>query len=177
SIAIDRDGACGRLVLYPALGFGRDSDLGGLSTLVAHHATDRSTTIVVVGGDESFARDAFVATSPLRTLHIDDDGRVREVRAGFRSAAPRLVINHALDRMAADTREGAFPAIEFATARSLISSPPSDGPENRPFRGVVTGALTAAIVVCFAVEVAISRDCFRGEGASLSVVYRMGGVQ
>jgi rhomboid protease GluP len=40
----------------------------------------------------------------------------------------------------------------------------------------VTSALTVAIVACLAVEVAISRDAFIGEGATLSVVYRMGGI-
>ncbi len=177
AVLIHRDGACGRLVLYPALGFGRENDLPGLRALALRHETDRSTTLVVVGGGEEFGRNALEATAPVRTLHIDEQGRVREGRGGFRSAAPRLVIESALDRMAEDLKEGAFPSVDFETARRLVSSRPDlDMIPSPPFRGVVTSALTVAIVACFAVEVAISRDAFTGEGATLSVVYRMGGI-
>ena len=177
AIILDREGACGRLVLYPALVFGRENDLPGLRTLAARHESDRSTTIVVVGGGEAFGRSAFEATAPVRTLHIDDSGQVREVRGGFRSSAPRLVIESALDRLAADLREGAFPSLDIETARSLVSSASEgDRKPNAAFRGAVTSALTLAIVLCFAVEVAISRDSLRGAGATLSVVYRMGGI-
>ena len=177
AVVVERDGACGRLILCPALAFGRENDLPGLRTLASRHASDRATTIVVVGGSEEFGRSAFEATAPVRTLHVDDAGRVREARAGFRSSSPRLVIESALDRMAADLREGAFPSVDFETARDLVSS----GPEHDlrpapPLRGVVTSALTFAIILCFAVELAISPDSFRGGGATLTVAYRMGAI-
>ena len=177
AVIVERDGACGRLVLCPALGFGRENDLPGLAALAARYALDRTTTIVVIGGGEEFGRSAFRATAPVRTLHIDDLGRVREVRAGLRSSSPRLVIESALDRMAADLREGAFPSVDFETARGLVS----DGPERHfrpapPLRGVVTTSLTFAIVLCFAVELAISPDSFSGGGATLTVAYRMGAI-
>ena len=59
----------------------------------------------------------------------------------MRPSSPRLVIENALDRMAADLHEGAFPTVDFETARSLVS----DGPEHEfrsapPLRGVVTTA-------------------------------------
>ena len=177
AVMVERDGACGRLVLSPALGFGRENDLPGLAALAARHLEDRATTLVVVGGGEEFGRRAFAATAPMRTLHVDDLGAVREARAGFRSASPRLVIESALDRMAADLKEGAFPSLDFETVRSLVSS----GPEHTlrpppPLRGVVTTALTAAIILCFAVEVLISPDSFSGGGATLTVAYRMGAI-
>ena len=177
AVIIERTGACGRLVLCPALGFGRENDLPGLSALAARRPSDRATTIVVIGGGEEFGRSAFKATAPVRTLHIDDLGRVREARARFRSSSPRLVVESALDRMAGDLREGAFPSVDFETVRSLVS----DGAEHDlrpapPLRGVVTSALTAAIVVCFLVEVWISPDSFSGSGAALTVAYRMGAI-
>ena len=178
SVILDRDGACGRLVLYPALGFGRDNDLPGLRALASRHQADRSATLVVLGGGAAFSRDAFEATTPLRTLHVDDGGQLREARRGFKPAAPRLVVENALDRMAGDLKEGAFPTIDFETARSLVAAT-VEAPQREntgAFRGVVTTALTLAIVICFAIEVAISRDSLRGEGAALSVVYRMGAV-
>lgn len=178
AVVVDRDGACGRLVLYPALGFGGDADLLGLRALAARHAGEGKTTVVVVGGGEDFGHGALDAASPLRALHIGDDGRLLEARRGFRSAAPRLVVESALDRMARDLREGAFPTVDLLTARSLVSpSDESSAPSRRAaFRGVVTTALTAAIALCFALEVAISRDSIRGDGAVLSVVYRMGAI-
>lgn len=177
AVIVERDGACGRLVLCPALAFGRENDLPGLKALAARHRKDRSTTIVVIGGGEEFGRSAFQATAPVRTLHVDDLGSVREARARLRPSSPRLVIENALDRMAADLHEGAFPTVDFETARSLVS----DGPEHEfrsapPLRGVVTTALTVAIVVCFAVEVWINPDAFRGGGATLTVAYRMGAI-
>lgn len=184
SIRVDRDGACGRLVLAPALAFGTDSDLPMLRALAARHAGERGTTIVVIGGSSAFAREALAATAPVRAMHIDDLGAIREARAGFRSTAPRLVIDSALDRMATDLAQGAFPVVDFATARSL-AGPEAESDDDaglgvRPVtaipRGVVTPALTAAILVCFAAEVAISRDALTGDGATLSVVYRMGAI-
>jgi len=177
AVIIERAGACGRLVLCPALGFGRENDLPGLSDLAARRPSDRATTMVVIGGGEEFGRSAFKATAPARTLHIDDAGAVREARARFRSSSPRLVIESALDRMAADLREGAFPSVDFETVRSLVT----DASEHAlrpppPLRGVVTTALTVAIVLCFAVEVFISPDSFGGGGATLTVAYRMGAI-
>ena len=177
AIIIDRDGACGRLVLYPALGFGRENDLPGLTALAARHESERGTTIVVVGGNETFGEDAFLASHPLRTLHVGDSGLVREVRRGLRSAAPRLVIERALGRMESDLSGGAFPSLDLETARSLVSLTPRDDASPRPaLQGVVTTALTVAIIFCFAIEVFISRDSLRGEGAALAIVYRMGGI-
>lgn len=177
SIAMDRDGACGRLVLYPALGFGREADLSGLRALAAREEASRPLTLVVIGGGESFGRQAARAAAPHRTITIDDAGRVREFRGGFRSAAPRQVIENALDRMASDLKEGSFPAIDFETARTLVSAESRPlAPPEAPFRGPVTTALSVAIVACFLVEVAISRDALSGDGATLSVVYRMGAI-
>ncbi|MBP9947515.1 MAG: rhomboid family intramembrane serine protease [Vicinamibacteria bacterium] len=178
AVIVDRDGACGRLVLYPALGFGRESDLLGLRAVAARHAEENKITVVVVGGSEEFGESAFEAAGPLRVLHIGDDGRLREVRRGFKSAAPRLVVESALDRMARDLKDGAFPTVDLLTARSLVGSPDdaSMPPSRAAFRGVVTTALTVAIALCFAIEVAISRDSIRGDGAVLSVVYRMGAI-
>lgn len=184
TIRVDRDGACGRLVLAPALAFGTDSDLPMLRALAARHAGERSTTLVVIGGSAAFGREALAATAPVRAMHIDDLGAIREARAGFRSKAPRLVIDSALDRMATDLAEGAFPVVDFATARSLAGSDAGieddAGFATRPAtpipRGVVTPALTAAILLCFAAEVSISRDALTGDGATLSVVYRMGAI-
>ena len=177
AVIIERTGACGRLVLCPALGFGRDNDLPVLSAVAARHRSDRATTIVVIGGGEEFGRRAFEATAPVRTLHIDDLGRVREARSRFRSPSPRLVVESALDRMAGDLREGAFPSLDFETVRSLVSDgPPHHLEQARPLRGVVTSALTVAIVLCFAVELLISPDSFTGEGATLTVAYRMGAI-
>lgn len=177
AVVVERDGACGRLVLCPALGFGRESDLPALRGLAERFGSDRRTTLVAVGGSEAFGSAALLATAPARTLHIDDAGRVREARASFRSAAPRLVVESALDRMAAELNHGAFPALDFETARSLVSQGPGEDPRaTGPVRGVATSALTAAILVCFAAEVAISPDAFRGEGAALAVAYRMGGI-
>jgi membrane associated rhomboid family serine protease len=174
---VERDGACGRLVLCPALAFGRESDLPVLVHLAARFGSDRRTTLVVVGGSEAFGRAALEATAPARTLHIDDTGRVREARAWFRPAAPRLVVENALDRMAAELGHGAFPALDFETARGLVSSGgDEEGRTPPPVRGVVTSALTAAILVCFAAEVAMSPDAFNGGGAALAVAYRMGGI-
>ncbi|GEM_PF-1829878 len=177
AVILDRDGACGRLILYPALGFGRENDLPGLRAAAERHLEEPDTTLVVVGGGDDFSEGAFEATAPLRTLHVDDKGGVREVRRGWRSAAPRLVIENALDRMALDLREGAFPTIGFETARGLVATDLEARPNpGRPSPGVVTSALTFAIVLCFAIEVLISRDSLRGVGATLSVVYRMGAV-
>ena len=176
AVVVERDGACGRLVLCPSLAFGRASDLPSLRSLGERFGGDRKSTLVVIGGDEDFGREALRAAAPARALHIDDAGRVREARATLRSRAPRLVIESALDRMAAELREGAFPALDFETARSLISSDPEGEQRPVPVRGVVTTALTVAILVCFAVEVLISPDSFRGEGAALAVAYRMGGI-
>lgn len=184
TLRIDRDGACGRLVLAPALAFGTQGDLPMLRALAARHAGERSTTIVVIGGSAAFGREALAATAPVRAMHIDDEGAVREARASFRSTAPRLVIDSALDRMAKDLAEGAFPIVDFATARRLAGSDAELDAESGfgsraavaiP-RGVVTPALTVAILACFAVEVAISRDALAGNGASLSVAYRMGAI-
>ena len=154
AIIVERDGACGRLVVSAALAFGRESDLPGLRGLAARHGSDRMTTIVVVGGGEEFSRTALEATAPARTLHVDDLGTVREARAGFRSSAPRLVVENALDRMAADLKQGAFPSVNFETVRDLVSSARDSEfrPRTRP-RGVVTSALTFALVACFAAEV------------------------
>jgi rhomboid protease GluP len=177
AITVDREGACGRLILYPALAFGRDSDLAGLRVLAGMSRSGSAPTVVVVGGSQEFGRTAMEATAPLRTLHIDDDGWVRETRRRFRSPAPRLVLENALDRMAADLADGAFPSIDVETARGLVSE--EGTPHLRPlppYRGVVTSALTVAIILCFAAEVAISRDSLHGEGAALSVVYRMGAI-
>lgn len=177
AVVVERVGACGRLVLCPALGFGRENDLPVLAATAARHRTDRAATIVVIGGGEEFARSAFAATAPVRTLHIDDFGTVREARGRFRSSSPRLVIENALDRMAGDLSEGAFPTVDFETVRGLVSDAPE--PEFRPpppLRGVVTTALTVAIILCFAVEVAISPDSFSGGGATLTVAYRMGAI-
>ena len=177
AITIDRDGACGRLVLYPALGLGGDLDLDRLGALAARRAPSRASTIVVIGGGDEFARKAARATSPLRILLVNESGRVLEVRGGFRSAAPRLVIENALDRMAEDLSAGAFASLDFETARSLVSSDLGESARPAsPFRGVVTSALSVAIAVCFLGEVAISRDALTGDGATLSVVYRMGAI-
>ncbi|MEO8499786.1 MAG: rhomboid family intramembrane serine protease [Vicinamibacteria bacterium] len=176
AVVLERDGACGRLILSPALAFGRESDLKGLRSLGEQFGPDRRTSLVVVGGDEAFGREALLATAPARTLHVDDSGRVRETRATLRSSAPRLVIDSALDRMAADLEHGAFPTLDFEIARGLVSSDLEEDQGSRPVRGVVTSALTAAILACFALEVMMSPDAFRGEGATLSVVYRMGGI-
>ena len=177
AVTVDRDGACGRLVLYPALAFGHDGDLPGLRALAARQGSKFPAAIVVVGGSEEFARTAFDATAPVRTLHVDDAGVVREARRGLRSQAPRLVLENALDRIEADLKEGIFPTLALETARSLVSSGPDEtfrpGPASR---GVVTPALTVAILLCFAAEVAISRDAWTGDGATLSVVYRMGAI-
>ncbi len=175
AVIVDRDGACGRLVLCPALGFGRDNDLPGLRAIANRHLGERATTVVVVGGGEEFSRSAFEATAPARTLHIDDAGRLREVRRGLKPRAPRLVVENALDRMAEDLKQGAFPVIDFATARSLVVFEPRVRTQS-PDGGVVTSALTFAIVLCFAIEVAISRDSLQGVGAALAVVFRMGAV-
>jgi membrane associated rhomboid family serine protease len=132
---------------------------------------------VVIGGGDEFARKAARATSPLRILLVNESGRVLEVRGGFRSAAPRLVIENALDRMAEDLSAGAFASLDFETARSLVSSDLGESARpTSPFRGVVTSALSVAIAVCFLGEVAISRDALTGDGATLSVVYRMGAI-
>jgi len=177
AVVVERDGACGRLVLCPALAFGRENDLLGLRSIAARFGSDRRASIVVIGGDGEFGRAALGATAPARALHIDDTGRVREARAGFRSSSPRLVIESALDRMAADLGHGAFPVVDFETARNLVSSASEE--DLRParlVRGVVTSALTVAILACFAVEVILSPDAFRGEGAALAITYRMGGI-
>ena len=180
SLRVDRDGACGRLVLAPALAFGTESDLPMLRALAARHAGERATTLVVIGGNAEFSRRALAATAPVRAIHIDDDGVVREARATFRTSAPRLVVENALDRVAADLSGGAFPIVDFATARSLVESDTTNGLGARPARslpgGVVTPALTFAIVACFAAEVVISRDALTGSGGTLSVVYRMGAI-
>lgn len=177
AVLLRREGACGRLILCPALGFGRENDLPGLRLLAARHARDRATTLVVVGGDEEFGRRALLSVAPLRALHVDDSGRLREARAGFGSRAPRLVVENALDLLAADLKDGAFPTVDFETARRLVATgfvreaePPSPSP------GVVTKALTVAIIACFAAEAAISRDSVRGDGAALTVAYRMGAI-
>ena len=174
---LERDGACGRLLISPALGFGREGDLKSLRLLAGRHAADRATTLIVVGGSEDFGRSALEVTRPVRALHIDDLGRISEARAAFRSSAPRLVVENALNRMAADLGEGFLPSIDFETARGLVSH--ESGIAARPspaLRGVVTTALTLAIILCFAVQVAISTDSLRGEGAALAVAYRMGAM-
>lgn len=177
AVVVERDGACGRLILCPALGFGRENDLPGLRLLAARHAAEPATTLVVIGGDEEFGRQALLCAAPLHALHVDDSGSLREARAGFGSRAARLVVDNALDRMEADLKEGAFPSLDFETARSLAVTALTTEPGSRPpARGVVTVALTAAIVACFAVEAAISLDSLRGEGAALTVVYRMGAI-
>ena len=177
TIVIHRDGACGRLVLCPALGFGRDQDLPALSAAAARHAKDPSVTMVVVGGSEEFGGKAVEATSPLRVLHIDDAGRVRAARQGLRPSAPRLVIENALNRIESDLRDGAFPSIGFETARGLISEEADHDPrQERASHRVVTSALLFAMVACFLVQAAISRDSLRGQGAALSVAYRMGAI-
>lgn len=177
TITVEREGACGRLIVHPALGFGSEHDLPGLAALAERLRSDRAATIVVIGGSQEFGSRALEATAPIRTLHIDDDGVVRESRRGFRSKAPRLVVENAMDRMASELDHGAFPVLDFETARSLVSEEPV--PKSRsmpPFRGPVTVALTLAIALCFVAEVAISGDAFRGEGSTLSVVYRMGAI-
>lgn len=177
AVILDRDGACGRLVLYPALGFGREADLPGLRATASRHAGDRRATLVVVGGGEGFSREAFDAASPMRALHIDDAGRLREARRGFKTAAPRLVVENALDRLETDLRQGAFPTIGFDTARSLVVHDLEGERRSNPaFRGVVTSALTVAILLCFGIEVAITRDSIRGVGAAVSAIYRMGAI-
>jgi membrane associated rhomboid family serine protease len=176
AVTVERDGACGRLVVHPSLGFGRDQDLPSLRALAARVAPDRGATIVVVGGSAEFAHAALQATSPAHTVHIDDDGAVREARRGFRSRAPRLVVENALDRMEADLQHGAFPSLDLETARGLVSTAPDPFRGATIFRGVVTPALTVAIVACFTVEALISRDALRGDGATLSIAYRMGAI-
>ncbi|MBK5257848.1 MAG: rhomboid family intramembrane serine protease [Vicinamibacteria bacterium] len=177
AITIVRDGACGRLVLYPVAGFGREADLQGLKALAARSESSPPSTIVVIGGGAAFGKTAARATAPRRTLLIDDDGRIREVRGGFRTAAPRLVIENALDRVAEELKDGAFSSLDPEIARSLVSSAPEPfAKPDRPFRGVVTSALSLAIVLCFLGEVVISRDALSGEGATLSIVYRMGAI-
>jgi membrane associated rhomboid family serine protease len=176
AVTVERDGACGRLVLHPLLGFGRDQDLPSLRALGARVAPDRGSTIVVVGGSAEFADAALQATAPAHTVHIDDDGAVREARRGFRSRAPRLVVENALDRMEADLEHGAFPSLDLETARGLVSGAADPFRRASIFRGVVTPALTVAIIACFTMEVAISRDALRGDGATLSIAYRMGAI-
>ena len=70
AVIVERAGACGRLVLSPALGFGRENDLPGLAALAERHLGDRTTTIVVIGGGEEFGKSAFEATAPVRTLSL-----------------------------------------------------------------------------------------------------------
>jgi rhomboid protease GluP len=86
------------------------------------------------------------------------------------------VIENALDRVAADLRSGAFSTLDLEIARGLVSPRDHELTPMSPTRGVVTSALTVAIILCFAVEVAISRDSFQGEGAAASVAYRMGAI-
>lgn len=172
-----RAGACGRLVLCPVLGPDPEADSFRLQELAAHPRVSRPLTFVVIGGGRDFGRHAARVTSPWRTIHIDDEGRVRQFRGRFETA-PRLVVENALDRMADEMRSGSFRSLDFEVAQSLISDEPQKFPAaERPFRGVVTSALSVAILACFAVEVAISRDALSGDGATLSVVYRMGAIQ
>ena len=175
-VAVDRKGACGRLVLHPVSGFSPENDLADIAALSARHAQHRSATVVVIGGDDSFGRRVLDAARHGRTIHITARGAVTEKGRGFGSSAPRLVVDNALDRMAADLGEGGLPAIDVATARTLVSPALLETPVSPPFRGVATAALTAAVMVCFAVETLISVDSLRGEGAALSVVYRMGAI-
>jgi membrane associated rhomboid family serine protease len=177
AIIVERAGACGRLILFPALGFGHDADFRALEGLGLRHGADRAATIVVVGGSEAFGLKAMNATAPARTLHVDDLGAVRDARGWFRSSAPRLVIESALDRMAADLKQGAFVSVDFETVRDLVSSEREfDLRPKTPVRGVVTSALTFALILCFAVEVWMGRDSLGGSGATLTIAWRMGAI-
>ncbi|MEO8360458.1 MAG: rhomboid family intramembrane serine protease [Vicinamibacteria bacterium] len=180
ALVVRRNGAAGRLVLLPAtaLDFPARVDHAAsvLAAVDAQYGPDRTATLVVIGGDDALNR--FLASaSRMRFLHIHDNGTVTEARRGFRSGAPRMVIESSLDRMAADLGEGALPYIEWDTARTLVVPPHEQSVRAQaPPRGVVTTALTVAMVVCFVAEVAFSRDSLQGDGAGLAVVYRMGGI-
>ncbi len=173
---VERAGACGRLVLYPALAQGRESDLPGIRDLAARSASGPGRTLVVVGGSAAFGDAALQASAPLRTLHVDDLGEVREVRDRFRSPAPRLAVEMALDDMALALREGGFPYLDLESARRLISYEPDSRVVPARLHAPVTFSLTFAILLCFVVEVAVSLDSLWGNGATLAVVYRMGGI-
>jgi len=154
-----------------------DSDLVTLRAFVDRHRSDRTTTLVVIGGGAAFSKSALAAGSPMRTLHVDDDGVVREARGMWRPSAPRFVIESALDHIASDLEEGGFPAIDFETARSLANRDAIEAvPPAKPIRGPVTTALTAAILVTFAAQVFFSRDSLTGDGAAMAVAYRMGAI-
>ena len=173
---IEREGACGRLILYAALAQGRESDLHGIKEIAIQNAKHTGATLVVVGGSAAFAAAAFRAAAPLRTLHIDDQGALREVRDRFGSPAPRLAVEMALDRMAEGLKDGIFPCLDFESARSLISHDTMSPALTPRVLAPVTFALTSAILLCFAVQVAVSLDSLQGNGASLAIVYRMGGI-
>jgi membrane associated rhomboid family serine protease len=169
-IVVERDGSCGRLVLVPVAG----DDATPIGDAAARHAADPAATLVIIGGSAS---DALRAGSPMRALHVGEDGRVAEARARWRSGAPRLVLENALDWIASDLRDGGFAAIDFETARTLLDHAPMTHRAAAPvLRAPVTMALTVAIMLCFAGQVAISRDSLRADGAAISVAYRMGAI-
>ena len=172
---VERSGGCGRLVLYPAPAHGRESDLDGIKRLAHHGFKGPRPTLVVIGGSAAFGEAAFCASAPLRALHIDDLGQVRERRDRFRSTAPRLAVEAALDDMAGSLREGTLPQIGTELARRLAFEDAASPGTARP-PALITLSLTAAILLCFALQVATSRDSLWGSGASFAVVYRMGGL-
>ena len=89
---------------------------------ILENRLDPATWATALSASGGKRQEALAATAPLRAMHIGDDGAVREARARFGTTAPRLVIDNALDRMAADLEQGAFPVVDFATARSLVGS-------------------------------------------------------
>lgn len=173
---IERAGSVGRLVLIPIIA-GAAEPAQMVARVVAEE-TRRSPAplIVIVGGHASVAPPLLGAARPLRALHVDDRGVVREARASLRSPSPRLALELALDQVARSLDDGGLPYIDFETARALASRDPLPPPATAPLRMPVTFALTLAIALCFAVQVIASPDSLRGDGASLAIVYRMGGI-
>lgn len=177
-VEIVRDGAAGRFVLHAVEGIDRVADLSDFAMSARRFDGRKNATLVLIGNDAAFGREALSLVGNTRALHVSDSGVVTERGRGFGSAAPRLVIDNALDRMAADLDAGGLPVISRETARSLVTASAYRPPPVRPsrLRGVVTTALTLAMALCFAIQVIITPDSLRGDGAALSVVYRMGGI-
>ena len=174
-VAIEREGAAGRIILLPLSGLDPSLDLVRAHTVIDRQEPDGRATVVLVGG-EFPPFEAALRRRDARVLHVGKDGAVTAARPGLRSSAAALVVENALSRLASDLEDGAFPALDLAAVQTHAEPPEERSVEYRLPPAPASVALTLAIGAVFGAQVWFSTDSVRGDGTALAVAWRMGAL-